>query len=149
VRTKLTQGIVVFALVAAAFGGGYTLGHRKMFRWGIEYLTAETRGNLSQRVETLARLRTGDEAGAIDLLERAVDAAAETLPQGLPFSELSAATQAALSVAKVYRAAYPPKEPSEDLAAVLAMTPLPDVEYCSPALRKLLEDARANGRKLQ
>jgi hypothetical protein len=114
-----------------------------------EFLGAEVRGNLHQRVETLARLRTGDEAGAIDLLERAVDTAAESLPQGQPFSELSAATQAALSVAKVYREAYPPTKPSEDLVAVLAMTPLPDVEYCSPALRTLLEDARANRTKLQ
>jgi hypothetical protein len=113
-----------------------------------EFLGTEVRGNLHQRVETLARLRTGDEAGAIDLLERAVDTAAETLPQGQPFSELSTRTQAALSVAKVYREAYPPTKPSEDLAAVLAMTPLPDVEYCSPALRKLLEDARANRTKL-
>ncbi len=148
-RAKLIQGTVVVVLVAVAFGGGYALGQRDGLGWMSEFLGAEVRGNLHQRVETLARLRTGDEAGAIDLLERAVDTAAETLPQGQSFSELSAATQAALSVAKVYREAFPPTKPSEDLVAVLAMTPLPDVEYCSPALRTLLEDARANRTKLQ
>jgi hypothetical protein len=86
--------------------------------------------------------------GAIDRLERAVDTAAETLPQGQPFSELAQATQAALQSAKVYREAYPPNEPSPDLVSVLEMTPLPDVEYCSPALRRLLEDARAGGTRL-
>ena len=143
VRTKLIPAAVVLILVAVAFGGGYALGHRRMFRWMSDALSVETRGNLTQRVETLARLRTGDESGAIALLEQSVDRAAETLPQGSAFSELAPATQIALQLAKLYREAYPPKEPSQDLVAVLTMTPLPDAEYCSPALRKLLEDATA------
>lgn len=92
VRTKLLRAAIVLALVVATFGGGYTLGTLRMFRWMVESLSAETRGNLSQRVETLARLRTGDGAGAIEILERAVDTAAVTLPQGRSFSELSSET---------------------------------------------------------
>ncbi len=111
-RAKLIQGTVVVVLVAVAFSGGYALGQREGLGWMSEFLGAEVRGNLHQRVETLARLRTGDEAGAIALLEQAVDTAAETLPQGSAFSELSPATQNALRLAKVYREAYPPKEPS-------------------------------------
>jgi hypothetical protein len=149
VRTKLLQGAAILILVTTAFGAGYTVGHRTTFRWMMEFLGAETRGNLSQRVETLARLRTGDERGAIVLLERAVDRAAETLAQGQPFSELPAATQRALRLAKAYRDVYPPMEPSADLTAVLEMTPLPDVEYCSPALRKLVEDAKARTKAIR
>lgn len=142
-RSKLIRGTVLVLLAAAAFGAGYTVGHRGAFQWMIESLSSETRGNLSQRVETLARLRTGDQDGAIALLELAVDRAAETLPQGQPYSKLPPATQAALRDAKLYREAYPAQDPSPDLAAVLAMVPLPDVEYCSPALRRLVEDAKA------
>lgn len=142
-RTKLVRSAIGLALGVGVFGGGFTLGHHWTFGWTMDFLQAETHGNLYRSVEALARLKTGDEAGAITLLEAAVDTATETLPQDRSFSQLPEATRRALQMAKTYRSVYPPAEPSEALSAILDEIPLPEAEYCSPTLQILLQRARA------
>ena len=134
---------VMGAVILIAFVCGAVVGHRLTFGWMMEHLTLETRGNLANRVETLARLRTGDLEGGIELLEKSIDIAIETLPQGRPASELSEKVRLSLMTAKVYRDVYPPDDPASPVLDVLSELPLPDVKYCSPALQKLLVQARA------
>lgn len=133
-RTALT---VILALVA--FAGGYTAGHRTTFAWTMGMLSTETQGNLHHRIETLARLRTGDTDGAIALLEQAVDSAAGSLGQGKPYPELDPDIRFALQLARAYRDVYPAANADPELAAFLATVPPPDVRYCSPALQSLLQ----------
>jgi hypothetical protein len=138
VASNTVRTALILALVLGAFLGGVAVGNRSTSDAAISMLTAETRGNLSQRVETLARLRTGDADGAIDLLEQAVDTATETLPQGKPWTELEPELRLTLQMAKAYRQRYPPQQPSPTLAALLGTIPMPDVHYCSAAMQKLL-----------
>lgn len=136
---RAIMGIVILIV----FASGAVLGHRLTLGRMMEHLTHETRGNLANRVETLARLRTGDLDGGIELLEKSIDIAIETLPQGRPVSELSEAVRFSLMTAKVYREVYPPDDPASPVVDVLSELPLPDVKYCSPALQKLLVHAQA------
>jgi hypothetical protein len=129
-------GIVILA--AVAFGAGYIAGHRTTFAQGIQMLATETQGNLAQRLETLARIRTSDVNGAIAGLEEAVDTAALTLPQGRPWAELDPGMQFVLQIAKAYRTRYPASPVSHELNALFDPIPMPDVRYCSPAMQQLL-----------
>lgn len=148
-RTKPIRAVIVLLLGMGVFGGGFTLGRHWTYGWTMDFLHAEVRGNLHRNVEALARLKTGDETGAVELLESAVDLATESLPQGRAFSQLPAATQTALQTAKVYRAVYPSKDPPAELSSTLAMVPLPEAEYCSPTLQKLMRRAKAGGVELR
>jgi len=109
-----------------------------MTRWMTEALGAETQGNLALRVDTLARLRTGDPEGAIAQLESSVDAALVSLPQQQAWSKLPLGTQNAMMLAKAYRTAFPPEDPSSKLASTLLGVPLPPKQLCSPALQEVL-----------
>lgn len=135
---RFTRTALIVALALVAFAGGYAAGHRTTLAWTMGMLSAETRGNLQDRIETLARLRTGDTDGAIALLDEAVDTATMTLPQGKPWPELAPDARSALQLAKAYRTVYPPADSQAELVALLATVPMPDLEYCSPALQELL-----------
>ena len=140
-----TKRVLLLAVIGIAFVSGYALGTQRMFRWMMDALSNETQGNLAQRVETLARLRTGDREGAIAQLEQSVDTAVMTLPQEKRWTELSESVQRALMVAKAYRSAFPAVNPHPDLVAKLSEVPLPERQYCSPALLKVMELAEVQG----
>jgi hypothetical protein len=140
-RTWIRTALVV-AFAVATFAAGYAAGHRMTFGWTMGMLSAEARGSLLQRVEALARLRTGDTPGAIALLEDAVDTATMNLSQGRPWLELDPEVRSALQLAKAYRSAYPPADSQSELVALLATVPMPDLRYCSPALQALLRQSR-------
>jgi hypothetical protein len=133
--------------IVVAFAGGYAAGHRRTLAWTVGWVTAESSFNLSHRVDTLARLRNGDTAGAIDALEHAVDTAAMNLSGGKPWPELEPDVRSALQLVKAYRSRHPPSKPAPELSALLESIPMPDVRYCSPALQELLGAAeRKTGR---
>ena len=140
---KTVRIALMLSLVVLAFVAGLALGNRTTFGWTMGMLTAETHFNLSNRVETLARLRTGDADGAIALLEQAVDTATESLPQGKPWTELEPTLQSTLQLAKAYRQRYPPQRPSPALAELLETIPMPDARYCSVAMQELLKSPTA------
>lgn len=131
----------MLAVAAAAFTGGYIAGHRTTFAQGIQMLAVETQGNLAQRLETLARIRTGDVDGAIAILEEAVDTATLTLPQGRSYEELNPGMQVVLQIAKAYRTRHP-SSAAPELGALFEGIPLPEMQYCSPAMQLLLGSDR-------
>ena len=137
---NLVRGVVMMILLVAAFVGGLSVGQRRSMDTLLAMMASETTGNLAFRVETLARIRTGDHAVSIAALEQAVDVATTSLPMGKPWTELDAGARSALQVAKAYRSVYPPAATETALIQLLATVPMPAVEYCTPALRKLLAD---------
>jgi hypothetical protein len=139
---QMNRTALIVALGLGGFVAGYAAGHRTTFGWTLGMLSAETQGNLVQGIETLARLRTGDTDGAIALLEDAVDTATMNLPQGTPWSQLEANVRSALQLSKAYRTVYPPADSQTELAALLTTVPMPDLQYCSPALQTLLRQPR-------
>lgn len=141
---KLIRAGIALAIAATVFVSGYALGHRRTFAWTTQWLTAETQFNLSQRVDTLARLRTGDTAGAITGLEQAVDTATLSLSRGKPWSESQPEARSTFQLVKAYRSRYPPSQPSQELSAFLESIPMPDVRYCSPALQQLLRTPKTD-----
>ena len=136
--SNIVRNAVTLVLVLTAFVGGLAVGNRTISEAAIQMGTAETQGNLAHRVETLARLRTGDADGAIVLLEQAVVSATESLPQGKPWSDLEPDLQLTLQMAKAYLERQPPQQTSPALAALLGTIPMPDVQYCSAAMQELL-----------
>ena len=142
---RIKKVLLLLAVIGVAFASGYAVGTQRTFRWMMDALSSETQGNLVQRVETLARLRTGDREGAIVQLEQSVDTAVMTLPQEKRWPELSESVQSALMVAKAYRIAFPAVDPHPDLVATLSEVPLPERQYCSPALQKVMELAEVQG----
>lgn len=135
-KTLLT--VVFLGGALCAFVGGYAVGQRTTFAQLMPMLALETQFNLAQRVETLARYRTGDAAGAIAGLEDVVDAATLNLTQGKPWSDLAPDVQFSLQLVKAYRERVPLQQPNRALTELLATIPMPDLEYCSPAMRELL-----------
>jgi hypothetical protein len=146
VTSNIVRNGVTLLLVLTAFVGGLAVGNRTMWAAAIQMLTAETQGNLTHRVETLARLRTRDADGAIALLEQAVVSATESLPQGKPWSDLEPDLRLTLQMAKAYLERHPPQQMTPALAALLGTIPMPDVQYCSAAMQELLRsgDTKSN-----
>jgi hypothetical protein len=138
-RTMM-RGALLALIAVAAFVGGVSIGQRRSMDMLRSMMASETTGNLAQRVETLARIRTGDHSGAIAWLEQAVDSATTTLPMGKPWNGLDRSTQSAMQLAKAYRSVYPPAATDTALVQLLETVPMPAIEYCSPALRKVLAD---------
>ena len=60
---------LVMLVIVAAFVGGLYVGQRRSLDVALSMMAADTTGNLAQRVETLARIKTGDHAGAVAFLE--------------------------------------------------------------------------------
>ena len=141
-NSKLARAGLMSAGALLAFLAGLAVGQRTIYSRLLPNLAAETQFNLTQRVDTLARLRTGDSDGAVASLERAVDTATVTLAQGRPWSELNPDVQFVMQVAKAYRTKYPPSQPNASLDALLETIPMPDVRYCSPAMQRLLDPPR-------
>jgi len=144
VTKSVGTGLVVLGLTVVSFLVGLAVGHHGTFDWVMGYLQNEVEGNLTQRVETLARLRTGDEAGAISFLEDSIDRATVNLATNRPWTEMSPQTQNALAWAKLYREAFPAAADAE-VTRVLEKIPMPDVRDLSPAVRQLLEEGSENG----
>lgn len=134
-RVVAVIAAITVALVGA--GAGYLIGHSRGVAWGTERLRHETMGNLSARVETLSRLRTGDVEGAIEMTETYADAATTTLSMGRPFAELPEDSKRVLMMTKLYRSRFP--SDSAEVERVLEpVPPLPtDHEFCSDAMRQV------------
>jgi hypothetical protein len=138
---QLVRGVVLMILLVAAFVGGLAVGQRRSMDMLVPMMATEATASLAQRVETLARIRNGDYAGAIPMLEQSVNVATMNLPMGKPWTELDASARSALQQAKAYRSVYPPAPTDTTLVAFLETVPMPAAESCGPALRKLLADA--------
>jgi hypothetical protein len=138
-RAKGYRIASVILLVFFSFGIGVAVGNQWTFRWMMAQLGIEVQGNLTLRVEALARMRTGDLAGGIVFLEDAADRAFLTLPQGRKWSELPEGLQSTLMMAKAYRTVFPPQDPTPELLSGLSKVPLPKADYCSPAMKEVLE----------
>jgi hypothetical protein len=121
----------------ASAGAGYLAGESQGVGWGVDRLQLETQGNLSSRIETLSRLRTGDSDGAIEILEKSADAATLTLPMGRTFEELPDGSKRVLMMTKLYRSAFPSESPVvRDVLGPVPPLP-PDHEFCSDAMRQV------------
>jgi hypothetical protein len=125
-------------LVAMASGiGGYAAGNRQMHGWAVGMMQREAAGQLTQRIETLSRLRMGEVDAAVDQLDAEVD----TLVTGM--ARNAGADTQALASAKTYFSVVPP---SPDRAAVLspllADVPVLAPGQCTNALSALLRAQR-------
>jgi len=125
-------GIAVVVVVAGVVA--YVVGNTRSFSQEMDRLKLETQGNLATHVETLARIRTGDIAGATSILERSVDSAVVTLPMGKPFAQQVVSTQHVLMATKIYRDAFPSESGvANDVLKDVPRLPA-DHPYCSHAL---------------
>ncbi len=140
-KKRIRTICITFVLLTVVFYAGFAIGSVRKFKWMLSVQLLEVSGNLSFNVEALALLRTGNETEAISNLELRVDSAIPSLVQNQPWTELSSDVQQLLKCGKVYRTAFPPSNPSEELARILGMIPLPpdEVSFCSPAMQKVFE----------
>ncbi len=143
-RNKILLGVVGFVILALTFLGGMAAGSAQAGGLEMRFLRTEVQGNLNFYVNALCMLRTGDTEGAIRLLEPLVDNAITTLPRREAWDELTDGVQRALVFGKVYKTAFPPESPSDELVAVLEMVPEPsgDRGYRRPATREVLRMSR-------
>ncbi len=143
---KHSLRIIGSAAAIIILGAGvYLAGRAQSYTQGIDQLKRETAGNLAMHVETLARLRTGDVDGAASLLERSVDAAVTTLPQGKSFSRQTDTVQNVLMASRTYRDALPTNNVAAN-AVLKDVPPLPlDHRYRSGALGAIVKKSAANG----
>lgn len=138
-KTKIARVGIVLTGALLVFLAGYAAGQRTTYSGFMPVLAAETHFNLTQRIETLARIRLGEADAAIPALERTIDAATVNLAQGKPWTELDPGVQSSLQVAKAYRSKYPSSQPDAALAALLDTIPTRDVNTFSPAMQRLLQ----------
>lgn len=118
-------------LLAGAFVVGYHVGHNQF----MDALSRQVSGAAAVQLEALARIRTGDVEGGIELLERSLERAVVTIhPERLRRGERVPTT---IGAAKHYWTAFP-DEISPELEAVLAQIEAPPLEYCSPALNEVV-----------
>ena len=141
-----TPRIIGIALAIVAAGAiGYFAGRLQTYAQGIDQLKRETAGNLGMHVEMLARIRTGDADGGASMLERSVDAAVATLPQGKVFSQETDSVQRVLMATRAYRNTFPTDDAVAN-AVLKDVPPLPlDHKYCSPALGAVVKKAPPGG----
>jgi hypothetical protein len=128
--------IGVLALVAGL--GGYALGHRAALRQTLPMLAADTQFNVAQRIESLAKLRLGDTAGAVADLEAVVDVGVVNTLQWRAWSDLEPPVQRSIQLAKAYHSKFPSSS-NAVLDGLLKPVPVLEAQSCSPALRMLLE----------
>jgi hypothetical protein len=132
----ILAGIILLPIVG---GVGYIAGHRQGFRLINNHLRTEVEGNLLLTLEEVARIRTGDQEGAIELMEQRLDSGVLSLSQGKPWDETPESVKKKLILLKAYRTKFPPKESAPHLDKALKMIPelvLP-AKWCSEALNKL------------
>ncbi|MCP4656701.1 MAG: hypothetical protein GY856_14915 [bacterium] len=138
----MKRSLLVFLVGIAAFAVGALVGFYAGQGSAFTYLEMEVVGTLNLHVEVLSRLRSGNEAGAIEELEMTVNRAVINLPQNQPVSELPERTKRALGLAKLYRTAYNPDVTGAQMAwSVLEEVPTRPVPTCSPALQEVLQNA--------
>ena len=130
--------IGVLAFVAAL--GGYALGHRAALRQTLPMLAADTQFNVAQRIESLAKLRLGDTAGAVADLEAVVDVGVVNTLRWRAWSELEPPVQRSIQLAKAYHSKFPSSS-NAVLDELLKPVPVLEAQSCSPALRLLLEQS--------
>ena len=119
---------------------GYWAGQERWWRWGTDQLALEVEGRVEHNLEVLSRLRTDDTAGAILLLETAMDQGVLSLAGGDGRRRLPVST---LQGVRAYRTLYPPgPKDAERLRGVFAQLPETKPEYCSPAVAAILERAQ-------
>ena len=128
--------IGVLALVTCL--GGYALGHRAALRQTLPMLAADTQFNVAQRIESLAKLRLGDTPGAVADLEAVVDAGVVNTLRWRAWADLEPAVQRSMQLAKAYRSQFPASS-NAALVDLRAPVPVIQAQFCSPALRTLLE----------
>ncbi len=134
----IVRSAALLLLALATFGAGYAFGHRAALGEAMPLLAAETQYNLAQRIESLAKLRSGDVSGAVADLEGITDAAASNLLQWRAWSDLEPGAQRSIQLTKAYRSRFPSSN-NDELVALLAPVPNLEARFCSPALRALLE----------
>lgn len=121
------------ALAVAAAAAGYLAGSRQGHQATIRALQTEAAGNLTQRIEALSLLQTGDVPTAIMRLEEEADQLT------LSIASNDGADRRVLASAKAYRSVVPPPPSrAEELSAVFEAVPTLDPSQCSSALRTLL-----------
>lgn len=130
--------IGVLAVIGAL--GGYALGHRAALQQTLPMLAADTQFNVAQRIESLAKLRLGDTAGAVADLEAVVDVGVVNTLRWRAWSELEPLVQRSIQLAKAYHSKFPSSSNAE-LDGLLKPVPVLEAQSCSPALRLLLEQS--------
>lgn len=130
-RRTLFRRAGAIALLMVAVLVGHLTGQQRATRWGIGLMRAEANANLMWRIEALALIRTGQTDRAVEGLEAQADNLAVVIAQN--------GGGEALALAKAYREAVPPPDSrSAELSAVFAALPETKMEWCSPALQRLL-----------
>ncbi|MBN1901835.1 hypothetical protein JW926_10985 [Candidatus Sumerlaeota bacterium] len=145
-KKRIMLSIVTLVVLAIVFLAGIAVGNRRTFDFMMEFQRAEVNANLNFTVETLALIRTGDQSGAIELMENRLDIGLVTLAQKQPWEDLPESTRKTLILLKTYRKIYPPKQQSAVLQEALNLIPSSHEppEYCSPPLQKALEVSEGN-----
>ncbi len=138
----MKRNLFMFLIGIAALAVGALAGFYAGQELTFTYLETEVLATLALHIETLSRLRIGNEVGAIEMLEMSVNRAVMTLPQNRPVSELPERTKRTLGLAKLYRTAYNPDVADAQMAgSVLEMVPTPPVPTCSPAVQEVVQSA--------
>jgi hypothetical protein len=134
---------VLLAIITGV--GGYAVGSRQAHQTMIRTLQVEAAGNLTQRIEALSLLRTGDVPAAIGRLDREVDVLTKTIAAN------PGADQRVLAFMKTYLSVASPSPSREkELTTSLEGVPVLDPGKCNTALRALLllaKGGRAEPRK--
>ena len=132
--------VSISGLALVACLGGYALGHRAALRQSLPMLAADTQFHVAQRIESLAKLRLGDTAGAVADLEAVVDVGVVNTLRWRAWSDLEPAVQRSMQLAKAYHSKFPASS-NAALDDLLAPVPVIEAQFCSPALRMLLEQS--------
>lgn len=139
-KKRIILSIAGIASLVIVFFAGFAVGSRWTFSWMLDFQRAEVVGNLNLMVEYLARIRTGDQSGAVEFMESRLDSGLATLPQESSWDDLPESTRKTLILLKAYRMKYPPKQPSEEFRKHIDFIPdsIEIPKYCSPAIQKAL-----------
>lgn len=130
-RGYLATGIGICLALLIGSTIGYAVGNQKGRSTALRMLTIEAGGNLTQRLEVLSLMRSGNPDRAITELEDQVDTLTLTLAANRVQPKV-------LSTVKAYRAIIPSHDRRAELDAILADVPdLGDAD-CPSAVRAFL-----------
>ena len=130
--TTVTRAVWILLAVVTGVGG-YAIGSRQGHQSMISALQVEAAGNLTQRIETLSRLRIGDVPAAILQLESEADLVTQNIANN------AGADQRVLAYMKTYLSVAPPSPAREkELSNALAGVPVLEPGKCKTALKALL-----------
>ena len=135
-RAALRVAALILLPLAAGVVG-FALGQRQDHQAMMRLLQGEASGNLTQRIETLSRLRMGDDSGAIRRLESEADSLT------LSIASNPSADQRALAYMKTYLSVAPPSAAREkQLSAALQGVAVLEPGKCDSDLKALLISAK-------